>query len=71
MIFLINFGKIIIRQKRIGYNMNVMRQTACLEVIPITVSQLCCPLYLHAGGTGLRLNDGSGLKLLTKLVGAY
>ena len=31
------FRKIIIRYKRIGYNMNVMRQTACLVVNPITV----------------------------------
>ena len=30
--------KIIIRCKRIGYNMNVMRQTACLVVNPITVN---------------------------------
>ena len=32
------FKKITIRYKRIGYNMNVMRQTACLEVNPITVN---------------------------------
>ena len=32
------FRKIIIRYKRIGYNMNVMRQTACLVVNPITVN---------------------------------
>ena len=38
MIFLINFKKIIIRYKRIEYNMNVMRQTACLVVNPITVN---------------------------------
>ena len=30
------FRKIIIRYKRIGYNMNVMRQTACLVVNPVT-----------------------------------
>ena len=28
------FRKLIIRHKRIGYNMNVMRQTACLVVNP-------------------------------------
>ena len=33
-----HFRKIIIRYKRIGYNMNVIRQTACLEVNPITVN---------------------------------
>ena len=32
------FRKIIIRYKRIGYNMNVMRQTACLVVNPITAN---------------------------------
>ena len=32
------FRKIIIRYKRIGYNMNVTRQTACLVVNPITVN---------------------------------
>ena len=29
------FRKIVIRYKRIGYNMNVMRQTSCLLVYPI------------------------------------
>ena len=33
-----HFRKIIIRYKRIGYNMNVMRQTACLVVNAITVT---------------------------------
>ena len=33
-----HFRKVIIRYKRIGYNMNVMRQTACLVVNPITVN---------------------------------
>ena len=32
------FRKITIRYKRIGYNINVMRQTACLVVNPITVN---------------------------------
>ena len=31
------FRKIIIRHKRIGYDLNVMRQSACLEINPITV----------------------------------
>ena len=30
------FRKILNRYKRIGYNMNVMRQTACLVVNPVT-----------------------------------
>ena len=31
------FRKIIIRHKRIGYDLNVMRQSACLDINPITV----------------------------------
>ena len=31
------YGKIIMRYKRIGYNLNVMRQSACLVINPITV----------------------------------
>ena len=31
------FRKIIIRHKRIGYDLNAMRQSACLVVNPITV----------------------------------
>ena len=38
------FKKIIIRYKRIGYNMNVMRQTACLVVNPITVNNFAASL---------------------------
>ena len=33
-----HFRKIIIRYKRIGYNMNGLRQTACLVVNPLTVN---------------------------------
>ena len=32
------FRKIIMRYKRIGYNLNVMRQAACLVINPITVA---------------------------------
>ena len=31
------YRKIIMRYKRIGYNLNVMRQSACLVIHPITV----------------------------------
>ena len=31
------FRKIIIRYKRIGYNLNIMRQFACLVIKPITI----------------------------------
>ena len=33
-----HFKKIIVRYKKIGYNINVMRQTACLVVNPINVN---------------------------------
>ena len=56
------FRKIITRYKN-GYNMNVTRQTACLVVNSVTVEKKCSPLYLHAGGPGLRLNEGPGLKM--------
>ena len=34
------FRKIIISNKRIGYNLNVMRQSACLVINAITVDVL-------------------------------
>ena len=37
------FRKIIIRYKRIGYNMNVMRKTACLVANPITANDFADP----------------------------
>ena len=37
MIFSFQFRKIITRYRRIGYNLNVMRQSACLVFNPITV----------------------------------
>ena len=38
MIFPDKFRKIIMRYKRIGYNLKVMRQSACLVINPITVN---------------------------------
>ena len=35
-----HFKKIIVRYKKIGYNKNVMRQTACLVVNPIKLTAL-------------------------------
>ena len=37
MILLFNSEKTITRYRRIGYNLNVMRQSACLVFNPITV----------------------------------
>ena len=36
--FLYHFKKIIVRYKKIGYNINGMRQTACLVVNPIKIN---------------------------------
>ena len=47
------FRKIIMRYERIGYNLNVMRQSACSVINPITVD----------GYAALRLHDGPDLKL--------
>ena len=38
-----NFKKIIVRYRKIGYNINVLRQTACLVVIPIKVNSFAYP----------------------------
>ena len=35
-----HFKKIIVRYKKIGYNINVMRQTPCLVVNPIKVNSM-------------------------------
>ena len=48
------FRKIIMRYKRIGYNLNVMRQSACLVIMPITVDDFaarfnCTPVDRASG----------------------
>ena len=50
------FRKIIVRYKRIGYNINIMRQSACLVFNPITVNNF-------ASLFNCRLNDGPDIKL--------
>ena len=37
LILVINLKKIIKRYKTVGYNMDIMQQSACLAVYPITV----------------------------------
>ena len=54
--------KIIMRYKRIGYNVNVMRQSACLVINPITVDSFaslsnCTPV-------GRASDDGPNIKLI-------
>ena len=39
------FRKIIIRHKRIGYDLNVMRQSACLVINPITVDNFAALIH--------------------------
>ena len=39
------FRKIIMRYKRFGYNLNVMRQSACLVINPITVDGFAALFY--------------------------
>ena len=53
-----HFKKIIVRYKKIGYNIDVLRQTACLVLNPIKVISSA---YLF--DSGLRLNDGTILYL--------
>ena len=37
-----HFKKIIVRYKKVGYNIDVLRQTACLVVNPIKVNSFAC-----------------------------
>ena len=39
-----------------------MRQSVCLEFIPVTVNYFAS-LLIHAGGSGVRLSDGPDIKL--------
>ena len=53
MIFLFNSEKIITRYRRIGYNLNVMRQSPCLVFNPIMVDNYagffnCTPVGLES-----------------------
>ena len=48
-----HFRKIIVRYKRIGYNINIIRQSACLVFNPITVNNFvslfnCTPVGRRA-----------------------
>ena len=57
------FKKIIVRYKRIGYNINIMRQSACLVFNPITVNNFAPSLIAVVGRSGVRLDDGPDIKL--------
>ena len=63
--FLEQFNKLINRYKRIGYSLDIMRQTACLDVNPIIVdgyaSLFNCTTAVRASSltSGLGLDDMS------------
>ena len=52
--FSYHFKKIIVRYKKIGYNIDVLRQTACLVVNPIKVNRFA---YLFKCMTVGRASD--------------
>ena len=54
------FRKIIMRYKRIGYDLNVMRQSACLVINPITIDGFAALFNCTPVG---RASDGADLKL--------
>ena len=56
-----HFKKIAVRYKKIGYNINVMRQTACLVFNPIKVNSFA--YHFICGRSDFRLNDGTILNL--------
>ena len=56
------FRKIIVRYKRIGYNINITRQSACLVFNPIAVNNFAS-LFNCTPWAGVRLNDGPDIKL--------
>ena len=60
--FSAQFIKIISHYKKIVYTINVLQQTACLVVNPITVGNFAFLFNLHAGGSEFRFYDASDLK---------
>ena len=60
--FSAQFIKIIPHYKKIGYNINVLQQTACLVVNPITVGNFAFLFNCTPGGSDFRLYYGSDLK---------
>ena len=60
--FSAQFIKIISHYKKIGYNINVLQQTACLVVNPIRVGNFAFLFNCTPVGRNFRLYDGSDLK---------
>ena len=59
--FCYQFRKIIVRYKRIGYNINIMRQSACTVFNPITVNNFASLFNCTPVGRALD-NDGPDIK---------
>ena len=57
------FRKIIMRYKCIGYNLNVMRQSACLLIKSVKVDVYAALFNCTPVDWGVRLHDGPDLKL--------
>ena len=55
------FRKFIVRYKRIGYNINIMRQSACLVFNPVTVNNFAS-LYNCTPVGRASLSDGPDIK---------
>ena len=62
LIFPISLKKVIMRYKRIGYNINVMRQFAFCVINPITVDSF--PFLFNCTPVDIRLIDGLNIKLV-------
>ena len=63
------FKKIIMRYKRIGYNVDVMRQFACLVVNPRRLTTILSSLIARRC-VGVQTYDSPNIKLNIYLVGA-
>ena len=61
--FSFQFRKIIKRYRRIGYNLNVMRQSACLVFNPIMVDNYASFFNCTPVGRASDSHDGPDLKL--------
>ena len=55
------------RYKRIGYNINVMRQSACLVIDPIMVDSFASLLNCKPVGRASESKDGPNIKLVDLL----
>ena len=62
--FSFQFRKIITRHRRIGYNLNVMRQSACLVFNPVMVDKYAAFFNCMPVGQGVRLYDGPDTKVV-------